>query len=196
MVILPGEEEKLNGVFWMEVIESQLHIGAHYRALQCMLCWKRKTVYNFVWHVYLQPMCLESKMLMIFNEVLLYASLSKHFLDKNNTIPFHLLQIKGWILQPKDEHCIWHPQDSLLMKSATCRDLMLWLSSMPVPYKGLPHWDELYLVQTTRKGAQNFFSSKEKNKEEHQCYNAATNLIKYQFLKAYILKYPCLLACK
>lgn len=144
----------LNKVFWIEVIKSELHIGAHYRALQCMLCQKGKTVYNFVW---LQPICLESNMLMFFNEVLLYASFSKHFLDKNNTIPFHLLQIKGWILQPKDEQCTRHPQDSLLMKSTTCRDLMLWLSSVPVPYKGLPHSNELYLVRIACKGAQNWF---------------------------------------
>ena len=164
----------LNGVFWMEVMKSELCIGAHYRALQCMLCWKGKTVYNFVWHVYLQPICLESNMLMIFNEVLLYASFSKHFLDKNNTIPFHLLQIKGWILQPKDEQCVWHLQDSLLMTSTTCRDLMLWLSSMPGPYKGLPHWDELYLVGITCKGAQNWFSSKEKNKVTSRSISVTT----------------------
>ena len=147
----------LNGVFWREVIKSEWRTGAHHGALQCMLCWKGKTVYNFVWRLYLQPMCLESNILMIFNEVLLYASSSKHYLDKNNTIPFHLLQSKGWILQPTDEQHVSYPQGSLLMKSTTCRDLMLWLSSVPVSYKGLPHWDELHLVRILCKGAQNWF---------------------------------------
>lgn len=72
-------------------------------------------------------------MLMVFNEVLLYASFSEHFSAKNHTILFYLLQIKGWILQAKDEQGIWDPQNSLLMKSTKCRDLMLWLSNIASP---------------------------------------------------------------
>lgn len=103
------------------------------QSLQSILCWKWRTLHDSVWHVHLQPVGLESNMLMTFNEALLYASFSEHFWDKNNTILFHLLQIKGWILQPKDEQSIWESQNCLLMKSTKCRDLMLWLSSIASP---------------------------------------------------------------